>query len=42
MWTLKNENEKLLFDVQTKCGDIADEMLNVANDTEQTFKCKWS
>ena len=35
------KNEKFLFDIQTKCGDIAYEILNAAIDTEQTFKCKW-
>ena len=36
------KNEKFLLDIQTKCGDIAKEMLNVVIDAEQTFKCKWT
>ena len=36
------KNEKLLLDIQTKCGDIANEILNAAIDAERTFKCKWS
>ena len=28
-------------DIQTKCGDIANEILNVVIDDERTFKCKW-
>ena len=35
------KNEKFLLDIQTKCGDIANQILNVATDAEQTFKCKW-
>ena len=35
------KNEKFLLDIQTKCGDIANESLNTANDAERTFKCKW-
>ena len=35
------KNEKLLLDIQTKCGDIADEILNTAIDAERAFKCKW-
>ena len=27
--------------IQTKCGNIANEILNAAIDTERTFKCKW-
>ena len=38
-WKIKNE--KLLLDIQTKCGDITNEILNVAIDAERTFKCKW-
>ena len=37
--TLKNE--KFLLDIQTKCGDIVNEILNAVIDAEQTFKCKW-
>ena len=36
------KNEKFLLDIQTKCGDIANEILNVMTDAEQTFKCKWA
>ena len=36
--TLKNE--KFLPDIETKCGDIANEILNVAVDAKRTFKCK--
>ena len=35
------KNEKFLLDIQTKCGDIANKILNVAIDAEKTFKCKW-
>ena len=35
------KNEKFLLDIQTKCGNIANKILNVAIDTERTFKCKW-
>ena len=35
------KNEKFLLDIQTKCGDIANEILNAAIDTERTFKRKW-
>ena len=38
-WKMKNE--KFLFDIQTKCSDIANEILNAAIDAERTFKCKW-
>ena len=34
-------NEKFFLDIQTKRGDIANEILNVAIGTERTFKCKW-
>ena len=37
--TLKNE--KFFLDIQTKCGDIANEILNAAIDAAGTFKCKW-
>ena len=37
--TLKNE--KFLPDITTKCGDIANDILNAAIDAERTFKCKW-
>ena len=30
---MKNDN------IQTKCGDIANENLNAAIDAQQTFKC---
>ena len=30
---MKNDN------IQTKCGDIANEILNAAIDAQQTFKC---
>ena len=35
------KNEKFLLDIQTKCCDIANEILNAAIDAERTFKCKW-
>ena len=35
------KNEKFFPDIQTKCGNIANEILNAVIDTEQTFKCKW-
>ena len=38
-WKMKNE--KFSLDIQTKCGDITNEILNAAVDAEQTFKCKW-
>ena len=34
------KNEKFLLDIQTKCGNITNEILNVTIDAEQTFKCK--
>ena len=37
----KMENEKFLLDIKTQCGDIANEILNAAIETEETFKCKW-
>ena len=37
--TLKNE--KFLLDIQTKCGDIVNEILNAVIDAERTFQCKW-
>ena len=36
------KNEKFILDIQTKCGDIANEILNAAIDAERTFKCKWA
>ena len=33
------KNEKFLLDIHTKCGDIVNEILNAAIDTEQA--CKW-
>ena len=35
------KNEKFLLDIQTKYGDIANEILNAAIDAERTLKCKW-
>ena len=35
------KNEKFLLDIQTKCGDTTNEILNVAIGAEQTLKCKW-
>ena len=35
------KNEKFLLDIQTKCGDIANEILDAAIDAERTFKYKW-
>ena len=37
----KLKNEKFLLDIQTKCGNIANEILNRVIDAEQTFKRKW-
>ena len=37
--TLKNK--KILLEIQTKYGNITNEVLNVAIDVELTFKCKW-
>ena len=34
------ENEKFLFGIQKKCGNITNEILNVVIDAERTFKCK--
>ena len=34
------KNKKFLVDIETKCGDISNEILNVGIDAEQTFKCK--
>ena len=38
---LKNEKCEILAYIQTKCGNIAKEILNVAIDAARTFKCKW-
>ena len=35
------KNKKFLLYIQTKCGDIANEILNAAIDAERTFKYKW-
>ena len=35
------KNEKFLLNIQTKCSNIANKILNAAIDAEQTFKCKW-
>ena len=35
------KNEKSLLNIQTKCGDIANKILNAAIFAERTFKCKW-
>ena len=32
------KNEKFLLDIQTKCGDIANEILKTASDAERIFK----
>ena len=34
------KNEKFLFGIQKKCGNITSEILNVVIDAERTFKCK--
>ena len=34
------KNENFLLDIQTKCGDIANKILNAVIDAEQTFECK--
>ena len=38
-WKMKNV--KFLLDIQTKCSDLANEILNAAIDAERTFKCEW-
>ena len=35
------KNEKFLLDIQTKCCDIANEILNAEIDAKRTFKSKW-
>ena len=35
------KHEKFLLDIQTKCGDIANEIQNATIDAERIFKCKW-
>ena len=35
------KNEKILLDIQTKRGDIANEILNAAIYAELIFKCQW-
>ena len=35
------KNEKFLLDIQTKCADMANEIINAAIDAERTFKCNW-
>ena len=35
------KHEKFLLDIQTKFGDIANEIQNATIDAERTFKCKW-
>ena len=35
------KKEKFLLDIQTKCGDISNEILYATIDAERTFKCKW-
>ena len=35
------KNEKFLIDIQTKCGNITNEILNATIDAERTFNCKW-
>ena len=42
MWNIEEwKMKKFLLHIQTKCGDIANEILNVATDAERTFKWKW-
>ena len=37
------KNQKFLLNIQTKCGDIANEILNAAIDTERNkWRCKWN
>ena len=33
--------KNFLLDIQSKSGDIANEIVNAAIDTERTFKCMW-
>ena len=35
------KNEKLLLDIQRKCGHITNEILNAMIDAEWSFKCMW-
>ena len=39
MWNI--EKWKILVNIQTKFGDIANKILNAATDAKRTFKCKW-
>ena len=42
MWNIEEwKMKKFLLHIQTKCGDIANEILNAAIDAERTFKWKW-
>ena len=41
MWNIEWKMKKFLLHIQTKCGDIVNEILNVAIDAERTFKWKW-
>ena len=36
------KNEKFLLDIQPKCGDIANEILNAVIHVERPFECKWN
>ena len=35
------KNEKFLLDIQTKCSNMANKILNAEINAEQAFKCKW-
>ena len=41
MWNIEWKMKKFLLHIQKKCGDIVNEILNVAIDAERTFKWKW-
>ena len=36
------KNKKFWLEIQTKYGNITNEILNAALDADLTFKCKWS
>ena len=35
------KNEKFLFDIQARCGDISNEALSAAIVAERAFRCGW-
>ena len=40
IWS-NDQSENIILDLQIKCDDIFDEILNAAVDTEQTFRYGW-